>query len=484
LTTGTVAGVDVGTTHLRVGFWTSQGKPEFLAVRPTPYATDRSGSRGLDLVAVASQVADLLSAGVQAVGRPPAALGIASMAEVGVPLDAANMPMTLAVPWTAAPGADEADLLVQRYGGPALYRTTGLHPEPKHTLATWMWLRRERPGLLAEMHRWAGVADTVAATLTGEVGTVASLACRTLAYDLDARRWNPELLSAAGVRPDQLPSILAAGEPAGTITRAAADRTRLLAGTPVVVSGHDHPVGAWGAGVRTAGQLADSAGTAEVALAPAGDQQPTERLRERGFTVGCFVDDRQQYVLGGLSSGGAMTDWLASLLGLPADEQRYVTLAALLAHAGAGPGELVIEPYPAGRKAPAPEPRRRLAIHGLGLNNTPADLVVALMEATACHIRWTIEELAATTGIPPQAVTLYGGALRLPGWAERRAAVYPWVTLAAPHPEAVSLGAASLAAAAGGTCVELVPGAPVAVSDAQRRTHDLFYQQRFLAAVR
>ncbi|MGA8116970.1 MAG: FGGY family carbohydrate kinase, partial [Actinocatenispora sp.] len=199
MTAATVAGVDIGTTHLRVGLWSADGRPAFLASRPTPYRPGFDGLRGVDVLAATALVAELLGDAVDAVGAPPVSVGIASIAEVGVPLDARQLPLAPGIPWTRAPGAAEVDGLLDRLGGAHLYRVTGLRAEPKHTLATWLWLRRRQPELLTAMHRWAGVADAVAAALTGTVSTVASLACRTLAFDLDRGDWSADLLAEAGL---------------------------------------------------------------------------------------------------------------------------------------------------------------------------------------------------------------------------------------------------------------------------------------------
>ncbi|MGA8115931.1 MAG: FGGY-family carbohydrate kinase, partial [Actinocatenispora sp.] len=167
----------------------------------------------------------------------------------------------------------------------------------------------------------------------------------------------------------------------------------------------------------------------------------------------------------------------------------YAALAALLrgtvppGGVPAPPGELVVEPYPAGRGAPAPDPRRRLAVHGMTVHSGPADLAGALLTAMGCQVRWIVEELATACRTAPGSVTVYGGALRLPGWRERRAAINPWPTVRAPHPETVSLGAACLAASAGGSDLTPPPPIPVRVGADQLAAYDGYYRERFRATV-
>src|SRR5690606_16735969 len=151
-----------------------------------------------------------------------------------------------------------------------LFAATGVRPSGKVPLATWAYLRDEEPDRWVAMRRWAGAADLVVLALTGRLVTDHTLAGRTMAYrlpepgaDLPAG-FDPDLLAAVGLRPEQLPEV--AG-PATAGVSVGADRPwGLHPGTPVVVAGHDHQVGAWAAGVREPGEVADSVGTAESVI--------------------------------------------------------------------------------------------------------------------------------------------------------------------------------------------------------------------------
>src|SRR4051794_21106431 len=171
------------------------------------------------------------------------------MAETGVPLDRYLEPLTPLITWRDQPGIEQAERLAAELGPGELYSRTGLRLSAKLPVITWRWLGDTRPDVLARTRLWAGVADIALAALTGTYATHLSHAQRLGVLDLRSRQWDTELLRFGGL--DRLPRIV------DPMTIAAMTPT----GVPVVLCGHDHLVGAWAAGVREPGQVADSLGT-------------------------------------------------------------------------------------------------------------------------------------------------------------------------------------------------------------------------------
>jgi xylulokinase len=200
---------------------------------------------------------------------------------------------------------------------------------------------------------------------------------------------------------------------------------------------------------------------------------------------GRHVDRRHWYLLAGTGSCGALAEWCAGLLGLPEGPGRHAAFGALLAEAGPGPTGIVVEPYLRGRSAPAPDPDRTLAVHGLGPGDGPARLALAVVEATAYQARWMAEEQAELTGRPPRHAVLLGGPVALPRWPRVKAALSPWETALLRQPLAPAVGAALLAGAGAGLCppaalpTEPAPSGP----EEDAAAYDTVYRHRFLPHV-
>lgn len=421
-----LAGLDVGTTNVKAGVYRPDGTQVAGRRAGTPDGADALRATALRLLAEC--VADA--------GRPPAAVGVASMAETGVPLDAAGDPLGELLGWRDRRAAREAGELAAEVGEEAFFAATGQRAGAKLPLARWIWLRRHAPGL--RMACWAGAADLVVAALTGTVATNPTLAARTGAYGLRDGAYRADLLDLAGLRPGQLPPVVSGV--AGHVTAGAASRTGLLAGTPVVNAGHDHLAAAWAAGVRSPGQVADSMGTAEAVVVPAA---AIPAVVPAGATVGPFVDGTSFCTVSGLPASGGLVEWLLARIAPAGHPDRYRWFEEAAGPPERPPTGVVVQPYLQGRAAPDPDPHRTLSVHGLRPEHTLADLGRAVLEGLCMHARWMLD--AATGGVPPGSVTVFGGPAASPAWMWIKARLTPAPLAVLAGRPVAALGAAQLA---------------------------------------
>jgi xylulokinase len=446
-------GIDLGTTNTKVALvaiGASGPRVRSLASAPTP---EPGAVKGV-LVRLLRQVLDG--------SPPPDAVGIASMAETGVPLDRWGEPLGPWIRWDSHPAGSAADALSRRLGWDQLVRATGVRPGAKVPLATWSWLRDHQPQRWTAMAAWAGVADLAGRLLTGRLATDHTLAGRTMAYRLprpgepvpDA--FDADLLAEAGLRPEQVPAVVPPDEVAGQVRDPDFVACGLRAGTPVAVAGHDHAVGAYACGVREPEEVADSLGTAEAVLSVvAGHPDPAEVARA-GMSTVVPVGGRHRAILAGSSSAGATVSWWLEHHGDGATAEAL--FRAVLA-AGDRPTDVIVLPYLSGRQAPAPDPAARLRVIGRRPAHRPAELAKAMLEGLCLQTRWMLAEqtrLAGRTTAP--AVTLFGAAVPAnPAWVRIKAQVLPGPLRVVDAAEPVATGAALVAAVRAG-CVG--PDAP------------------------
>src|SRR5450830_87155 len=524
-------GVDVGSTHIRAVLVTPESGVIHVALRATETHAVRGGGafhRPSEMLASASSaIAECVAAAASLIGQKPAAIGIASMAESGVPIDRRRAPVGDILAWHDPRPERQAAWLERQIGAVALFARTGLRPEPKCTLAKLLWLREHKAADFTRLRRWAGVAELVGLDLTGQLGTNASLACRTLAFDVSLRAWDAELLALASLTPDEMPTVLPLGQAVGGLTAAAATRLGLPAGTPVVVAGHDHLAGAIGAGVTKVGDVLDSMGSAEATMLVTAAPTLTEEVRRSGFSTGCHAVDGLAYVSGGLQSSGAMVEWFIETFlpgvegramrdpgGVGAGEgasgagkgasgagvgeapdgdtgsDRYARFIALLEQAGSGPVGPIVLPYLRGRTAPHHDPSATLEIEGLRETHGLPDLAAAVVDGAAYHVRWMLDELARITETRLDRVKLTGGGSRNRRWVTAKAALGPGRLEVVRTGEAAALGAALVAGIAGGVygsvadaLTDASPFDRATVSATIRARYDAAYLDRWLPAV-
>ncbi|MGD0121997.1 MAG: FGGY family carbohydrate kinase [Candidatus Limnocylindrales bacterium] len=502
----TLVGVDVGSTHIKVALVAPGSSVLHVARRATETHAVRGGGayhRPAELLAaVNSAIAECVAAAGGAAGKP-VAVGIASMAEAGVPIDRRNLPLGDILAWHDPRPERHAASLERRIGAATLFARTGLRAEPKYTLPKLLWLREQRASDFTRLRRWAGVAELVALDLTGELGTNASLACRTLAFDVTRRMWDSELLALASLGPDQMPPVLPLGKAVGGLTAAAATRLGLPGGTPVAVAGHDHLAAALGAGVTRPGDVLDSMGSAEAALLVTEAPALADEVRRGGYSTGCHAADGLAYVAGGLQSSGALIEWfLATFLdpgagregagpdAATSEADRYARFIELLEQAGPGPVEPIVRPYLRGRTAPHRDPAASFEIEGLRESHTLVDIAAAVVDGAAYHVRWMLDELARITGTPLDRVKLTGGGARNRRWVTAKAALGPGRLEVVRTDEAAALGAALVAGVACGAyesvadaLADASPFDRVTAAATVRARYDAAYLDRWLPAV-
>src|ERR1035437_3337620 len=312
--TRTLVGVDVGSTQIKAVLVAPGRGVLHVARRATETHAVRGGGayhRPAELLeAVTSAIPECVAPAGRS-SRKPAAIGIASMAESGVPIDRRSLPVGDILAWHDPRPERQAAWLERQIGAARLFARTGLRPEPKYTLPKLLWLREHKAADFTRLRHWGGVAEVVALDMTGELATNASLACRTQAFDVTARAWDAELLALASLGPDEMPVVLPLGQAAGGLTAAAATRLGLPIGTPVAIAGHDHLAAALGAGVTRPGDALDPRGSAEATLLVTEYPVLVDEVRRTGFSTGCHAVDGLAYVVGGLQSSGALVEWFA-----------------------------------------------------------------------------------------------------------------------------------------------------------------------------
>lgn len=512
----TLVGVDVGSTHIKAVLAAPGSGVLHVARRATDTHLVRGGGayhRPAEvLAAVTSAIAECVaSAGMD---HRPEGIGITSVGESGVPIDRRSRPVGDMLAWHDPRPDRQAAWLERQVGAMPLFARTGLRPEPKYTLPKLLWLREQKPADFTRLRHWAGAAELVALDLTGELATNASLACRTLAFDVTARTWDVELLGLASLGPDVMPEVLSLGTATGGLTAAAAARLGLPSGTPVAIAGHDHLVAALGAGVTGPGDALDSMGSAEATLLVTVRPALTDETRRCGFSTGCHAVDGLFYVIGGLQSSGALIEWFietflgpASSAGVAgkaraggrsgasgraemAEVDRYARFVELLERAGPGPVEPMVRPYLRGRTAPHRDPSASLEFEGLRETHTLVDLAAAVVDGASYHVRWMLDELARISGTRLDRVRLTGGGARNRRWVVAKAALGPGRLEVVRTEEAAALGAALVAGVACGAYASveaaLADASPfdrVTAPASVRARYDAAYLDRWLPAV-
>ena len=284
-----------------------------------------------------------------------------------------------------------------------------------------------------------------------------SLASRYLAFDIRERRWSEEILAATGINAERLPVPVPAGTIVGKLDGATASQLGLLAGTIVVMGGHDQPCGALGVGATDSGHVADSIGTYECLSAASDQPSLTAAALAASLNSYCHVVPEKFVTLAYFPSG-IMIKWFHDLLygeaygdegsgGGDSSCAEALHYAKLERGARAGPTGLCITPNLIGTCNPDFNVHARGIISGLSANTTRSQIYKGILEGLACELAQMTDILGNAVGEFRDIYVTGGGSRSVLG-LELRAALSGRQLHVMECPEAVCLGGAILAGVA------------------------------------
>jgi sugar (pentulose or hexulose) kinase len=262
--TGLHAGLDLGSTAIKMLVIDDAGREVAGAQVPTPWRVGEGGTTDIaadDLLASVRTLIDLVETDLAPLtAQPLTSLAVAGMGETGILIDADGAPAGPGFAWFDPRGLQQIaafpEVVREEFAG-----RTGLPLGAQVSVAKLAWLRDQGTDLTGL--RWLDLPEFVVAALGGDVALELSLASRTGLIDQDSGAAWPAMLDALGVDDALLPPLRGGGLPWGTASDAFGPR---VAGAALTVAGHDHLVAAQANGTLDAGSYHVSLGTAEVLL--------------------------------------------------------------------------------------------------------------------------------------------------------------------------------------------------------------------------
>jgi len=446
-------GIDIGSSRCKAVAFTSSAR--VLAKAGAEYHPQFPGPSMVEMnpdtlwQAVASAIR---SAASQAGPDPVQAVGLSSHGETFVPINARGEPLAPAILNADNRAAAEARWWEDALGRKRIFEITGLIVHPMYPMPKLQWLRSHRPEVFRSASRFVSISDYILLKLGLQPYLAYPLACRFMAFDMRSLRWSDEILSLAGLSPDQLPIPVPAGAVVGKLPRTVAADLNLPPDTPVVVGGHDQPCGALGMGALLPGMITDSIGTYECLLAVGDHPTLDDASLAASLNSYCHVVP-DQYITIAYFPSGLMVKWFCdNLCAQDAARARALgqDLHEYLEHqAPPGPTGLCILPHLIGSANPHFDPRATAVILGIAQTTTRHHIYKGILEGLACELAIVAEMLARVVG-PFSTIRATGGGARSPLGLQLRATITGKQFQTLHAPEAVCLGVALLAGVSAG----------------------------------
>ena len=431
-------GIDIGTTHSKVGVYSFEGKLVAHNKALTPKEKTSEGYEHYLPDAMWETASGLIRNTIQQVDGDVHALAIASMGEAGVPLDGNGHPTYPIIPWNDTRNTAQMQRLSDMLEPQQWYAITGLYPNAIHSISKWLWLKENAPEAWQKTKLWLSTMGFIRYRLTGEAAMEASQAARTMAYNVTQHYWAEDVLERVQLSASFLPPLVHGTDQVGTVTQEAAIWTGLTAGTPVFAGGHDHICAALACGALTPDIALDSLGTAEGLTF--GLAQRPDSSQAGGFGLGPHVIAGYSYLIGGIYSSGGAIRWIKELLGI----ESYDRLLELASQVPPATSPLYLAHF-FGEAPPFNDANADGAFLNIQPNHDQRHFARAVYEGIAFEIRRHIEVFETLMGQAVNIIRVVGTSAENALWLKIRASVMGREIELPKNTDMVTLGAALLA---------------------------------------
>jgi len=432
--------VDIGTTSMRGILYDADSRMIHMDQQenmPTYFPDGRVEQNAAAWQKILPGVIKECATAARENGIEPAGIAVTAQRSSLIPIDAGGMPLHPAIMWQDRRTADLAQAMSEH--NPLVYRKTGLKISPVFSAIKMTWLRRNRPDIWERTHKLIGIQDWVLYLLTGQLVTDHTFGSRTNLFDLEGKRWDPDLLALFEVPERMLCELVPPGAIVGGLRPAFAAETGLPYGLPVVTAGGDQQCAALGLGLFSGERAVTNTGTGSYLIGHSDKPALDEQMRTAcnvSAVPGAYI------VEAAVLTSGTIYRWFAELgfgNGNPAADA-FARLNAEAATAPPGANDLILLPHFKGCGAPYWDPEAKGVFYNLTLGTTRGEMARAILEGIAVEMKESLELVEALCG-RVDSVSVSGGLTRSDLFNQIQSDVFERPVVRFKNSEATSLGA-------------------------------------------
>lgn len=436
-------GIDIGTTHCKVGIYTTDGvllsENEFA----TPAKKDSNGWTQYDCEELWALLEKCIMVTAEESTERVGAIGVSSQGESCVLTDQEFRPLTAGIPWYDSRTEEYADWWRERISSDQIYRITGLELQSIYTVMKLQWLKEHEKEAYDKACCFHCMSDYIAGRMTGRHGISYSMASRTMALDLKKGRWSDEILKIADIRKSIFPALIPQNQCLGILQKVLSKKWKFEEKCSVSIAGFDHMAGCLGVGAVSEDQVVASIGTTESVCLT---EQSLQAMGEKyyGYLWGFHALENRYYSIGGIPAGGQTIDWAVNtFIGSELTDKSYRQFEKLCESAPVLSHGVLFLPHLFGCCVPVMDNHAKGAFYGLSKEITSADMARAVIEGLCMEFRLVLEESKKKN---IKEIIAIGGGAKNEFWMQCKADVLGIAIRVKSQKDAVTLGDVMVAA--------------------------------------
>jgi xylulokinase len=272
-----------------------------------------------------------------------------------------------------------------------------------------MWVAANEPATFDRVDKVVLPKDWLVWQLTGVIGTDCSDAAGTLWLDVSKRVWSEAMLTASGMRLNQMPRLHEGSERVGCLLQHWASHWGLSSDVVVAAGAGDNAGGAVGVGVVHPGEGLISLGTSGVIFVATDGPQANP---QRGVHTFCHALPNMWHQMAVLLSASSALSWWCNICGL-----EPAKILAMLPLGEVREGAPLFLPYLSGERTPHADPGATGSFHGLTHLHNRDDMSYAVLEGVAFAFADGMDALREA-GSDPKRLLAIGGGARSDTWLQ------------------------------------------------------------------
>jgi len=453
-------GIDTSTTSSKALLIDEHGNVVAVAAQPHTLQTPRPLWSEQDprewWEAVSASIRSVLEkAGTS--GEGVGAIGLTGQMHGLVLLDEAGNVLRPAILWNDQRTQSQCDEIHQIVGKEKFIQITGNVALTGFTAPKILWVKENEPEMYAKAKHVLLPKDYIRYKLTGEYALDKADGAGTVLFDLKARDWSDEVLSALEIPRTWMPKTFEGPEFTGSVNEEAASVTGLKIGTLVAAGGGDQAAQAVGVGAVEPGIVGLTVGTSGVVFAttPSALIEPEGRLH-----AFCHAVPNMWHFMGVMLSAAGSLQWYRDTL---APDVSFDDLLSEAESIPAGSEGLQFLPYLSGERTPHPDPLARGAFIGLTIRHRRAHMTRAVLEGVSFGLKdsFTLIQNAGLGEI--HQVRASGGGTKSRLWRQILASALGAELVTVNTTEGAAYGAALLAGVGAGAWADVLSACKASV---------------------
>ena len=475
-------GLDVGTTGCKAAIFDEKGNSygksyeefDIICLKPVwaeqdPFIVMQSVKK-----VIKEAVARAVAGGVSK--KDILALSVSVLGEEIMPVDKDFNPLRNAILGMDYRASCETDILAEAVDRKRIYDITGFVPHPMASLPTIMWMRRHEPLLKERTWRYVSFTEYIMRELGAEIPCIDyPQAGRTMAFDINRKKWSSELLKAAGIEEDMFCEAVETGTAVGKLSKKMAEELGLTENVELVAGGQDQTCAALGAGLTEEFIGMDSHGTIE-GIGVMSHKKVTDDLAFRGgVSCYCYTIPDTSFLMASSQVGGLLLKWFKNNFSLAetteAKQSGRNVYDVMTSHVKNEPSRVMVLPHFIGSGPPWTDLDSKGAIVGLTIDSTRHDVVKAIMDSLTYEFRINVEYFEKM-GFHMKEMRVVGGASKSDFWMQLKSNILNREVSTQKEKDAACLGAAMIALKARGVYKNLYEAVHICVKTDRRYEPD------------